>query len=113
LVSFFEEGRSFTGEQTVEISCHGGRFLSSMILKELVAAGARVAQPGEFTYRAFMNNRLDLVQAEAVLELINSENSSSAQLALRQLEGGFSADLNLIKNELTTGLAHLEANIDF
>jgi tRNA modification GTPase len=113
LVSYFEAGRSFTGEQTVEISCHGGRFLSSMILKELIAAGARLAEPGEFTYRAFMNQRLDLVQAEAVLELINSENISASKLALRQLEGGFSADLKEVKIELTSGLAHLEANIDF
>lgn len=113
LVSYFEKGRSFTGEETIEVSCHGGRFLCSLILKELVSAGARVAQPGEFTYRAFMNQRLDLVQAEAVLELINSENSAASQLALRQLEGGFSTELKDIKNELTTGLAHLEANIDF
>lgn len=113
LVTYFAAGRSFTGEETIEISCHGGRFLSSLILQELVSAGARLAQPGEFTYRAFMNQRIDLVQAEAVLELVHSENSSSAKLALRQLEGGYSSELKEIKEELTLGLANLEANIDF
>lgn len=113
LVTYFAEGRSFTGEETLEVSCHGGRFLSSLILQELLSAGARLAQPGEFTYRAFMNQRIDLVQAEAVLELVHSENAPAAQLALRQLEGGFSAELKEIKEELTLGLAHLEANIDF
>ncbi|MCB0411541.1 MAG: tRNA uridine-5-carboxymethylaminomethyl(34) synthesis GTPase MnmE, partial [Bdellovibrionales bacterium] len=113
LLSYFEAGRSFTGEQTLEISCHGGRFLSSLILQQLVAAGARVAQPGEFTQRAFLNQRIDLVQAEAVLELIESENFSSSQLALRQLQGGLSKELRRVQSELTQILAHLEANIDF
>lgn len=113
LVSFFKEGRSFTGEETCEISCHGGAILQTSILQELVAAGCRMARPGEFTYRAFMSGRLDLVQAESVLGLIESQSKQSARVALRQLQGHLSQDFARIEDDLLWVLAQLEANIDF
>jgi tRNA modification GTPase len=113
LVTYFAQGRSFTGEETCEISCHGGTVVTSLILKELVRAGCRLAQRGEFTYRAFMNGKLDLVQAESVLGLIESQSRQSAKVSLRQLKGHLSADLEKVEDELLWILAHLEAGIDF
>lgn len=113
LVSYFAQGKSFTGEETLEVSCHGSQFITSQILQDLQSMGARMAKPGEFTYRAFMNGRLDLTQAEAVLDLIESQSKKSARLALRQLQGEFAKVLASIEHELTGVLAHLEANIDF
>lgn len=113
LISYFQNGRSFTGETTFEISCHGSDVIVNDILEELVSAGARPARRGEFTYRAFMNGRLDLVQAESVLALIESRSNRASQLALRQLQGRFSQCLKSFTDELTWVLAHLEANIDY
>lgn len=113
LVTYFAEGRSFTGEETIEVSCHGGPVMTSSLLKELVLSGARVARPGEFTYRAFMNGRIDLVQAESVLSLIESRSKQSARVALRQLQGHLSSDFGGIEDDLVWILAHLEAGIDF
>jgi tRNA modification GTPase len=113
LISYFTTGRSFTGETTFEISCHGSETIVSDVLRELVAAGARPAKRGEFTYRAFMNGRLDLVQAESVLAMIESKSSRATQLALRQLQGGFSKTLRGLLEEMTWVLAQLEANIDY
>ncbi|HVK60831.1 MAG TPA: tRNA uridine-5-carboxymethylaminomethyl(34) synthesis GTPase MnmE [Bdellovibrionales bacterium] len=113
LASYFADGRSFTGEETVEVSCHGGEVLTATILKELLAAGCRLAKPGEFTYRAFMSGRLDLVQAESVLGLIESQSRQSARVALRQLQGHLSGEFGRIENDLLWILAQLEANIDF
>ncbi len=113
LVSCFADGRSFTGEETTEISCHGGQVLTTSILKELVKVGCRTAKRGEFTYRAFMNGRLDLVQAESVLSLIESQSKPSAKVALRQLQGHLSSDFHRIEDDLVWVLAHLEASIDF
>ena len=113
LVACFAEGRSFTGEETTEISCHGGAVISALVLKELIRAGARLANRGEFTYRAFMNGRLDLVQAESVLALIDSRSQQSAKVALRQLQGHLSKDFARIEDDLLWILAHLEASIDF
>lgn len=113
LVSFFMKGKSFTGEHTMEISSHGSPVITQNILQELVSAGARLAQPGEFTYRAFMSGRIDLVQAESILTLIESESKKSARLSLRQLKGELSNKLIEIEDQLTLTLAHLEANIDF
>ena len=113
LAAYFADGRSFTGEQTVEISCHGGPVIAATVLKELVRAGCRMARNGEFTYRAFMNGKLDLVQAESVLSLIESQTRRSAKAALRQLEGHLSAELHRIEDDLLWILAHLEASIDF
>lgn len=113
LFSFFAKGKSFTGEETVEISCHGSPTLCDLILQGLIQQGATAALPGEFTYRAFMNNKLDLIQAESVLSLIESRSKQSANLALRQLMGGMSKVLAEIESELTWCLAHIEASIDF
>jgi len=113
LAAFFRSGRSFTGEETVEISCHGGQVTTTSILKELASAGARSAKRGEFTYRAFMNGRLDLVQAESVLGLIESQSKQAAKIALRQLRGQLSAEFARIEDDLVWLLAHLEASIDF
>lgn len=113
LVSYFAHGRSFTGEETTEISCHGGTVLTASILKELVQAGCVPARPGEFTFRAFMNGRLDLVQAEGVLGLIESQSKQAARVALRQLKGRLSEELAIVEDGLVWLLAQLEASIDF
>lgn len=113
LVSYFEKGRSFTGETTLEISCHGSDTIVNEILRSLILSGARPAERGEFTYRAFMNGRLDLVQAESVLAMIESGSPRAARMALRQLQGGVSKRLHGILERLTWVLANLEANIDF
>lgn len=113
LVTYFKQGRSFTGEEVLEISCHGSPVICQSILQELVSLGARPADRGEFTYRAFMNGKLDLVQAESVLSLIESQSQQAARLALRQLKGAVSSKLEDIENDMTWILAHAEAGIDF
>ncbi|MEN0057835.1 MAG: tRNA uridine-5-carboxymethylaminomethyl(34) synthesis GTPase MnmE [Bdellovibrio sp.] len=113
LVTYFQKGRSFTGEEVLEISCHGSPVICQNILQQLVAQGARPADRGEFTYRAFMNSKLDLVQAESVLSLIESQSSQAARLALRQLKGAVSQKLEKIEDHMTWILAHAEASIDF
>lgn len=113
LVSYFEHGRSFTGEETIEISCHGGTTVPQLILNALISCGARLANPGEFTARAFFNGKLDLVQAEAVLQLIESGSQASARMAVRQLRGDVSAKLLKIEDDIVWALSHLEASIDY
>ena len=113
LVSYFAKGRSFTSEQTLEISSHGGDFISQKIILELQKAGARIAEKGEFTYRAFMNGRMDLIQSEGILSIIKSDSQVSSGLALKQLKGHLSRTFEHIEDQLTWILAHLEANIDF
>jgi len=113
VVTYFQKGRSFTGEEVLEISCHGNPQICQKILNQLIAEGARAADRGEFTYRAFMNGRVDLVQAESVLSLIESQSDKAAKLALRQLKGQLSSKLESIENELTWLMAHMEAGIDF
>lgn len=113
LISYFQQGRSFTGETTFEISCHGSQAIVDEILRALVEAGARPATRGEFTYRAFMNGRIDLVQAESVLALIQSGSARASRLALRQLQGDFSRRMKDLLDQTTWVLAQLEANIDF
>jgi tRNA modification GTPase len=113
LVTYFTSGRSFTGEHTFEISCHGSQVIASEILSHLCENGARMASRGEFTFRAFMNGRIDLVQAESILEVIQSRSKRAAQLALKQLQGGFSKHIRELLQDLTWVLANLEANIDF
>lgn len=111
--TFFADGKSFTGEEVVEVSCHGSRFITHQILDLLVQCGCRLAEKGEFTYRAFMNGNLDLVQAESVLSLIESQSAASAKVALRQLSGHVSKEIEALISELTWSLAHIEASIDF
>lgn len=113
VITFFEAGKSFTGEEVVEISCHGSEYISEKILDMLIDSGAVLAEKGEFTFRAFMNNRLDLVQAESVLALIQSQNQASARVALRQLQGAVSTKFIKLESDLTWCLAHIEASIDF
>lgn len=113
LATYFKHGKSFTGEEVIEISCHGSPVICQSILHELVQLGARPADRGEFTYRAFMNGKLDLVQAESVLSLIESQSQQAARLALRQLKGSVSEKLEEIENDMTWILAHAEAGIDF
>lgn len=113
LATYFRHGKSFTGEEVIEISCHGSPVICQSILQQLVQLGARPADRGEFTYRAFMNGKLDLVQAESVLSLIESQSQQAAKLALRQLKGSVSHKLEEIENDMTWILAHAEAGIDF
>lgn len=113
LVSYFAHGRSYTGEESVEISCHGGEHIGGKILEELVRHGARMAKPGEFTYRAFLNERIDLIQAESVLALIESQSTTASGIALAQLKGELSRRFREIEDDLLWLGAQLEASIDF
>jgi tRNA modification GTPase len=113
VATYFAKDRSFSGDETIEISCHGNPLICDQIMKALVDSGASTAMPGEFTYRAFMNQKLDLIQAESVLSLIESRSHKSANLAYRQLMGGLSEKIEAIENQMTWCLAHIEASIDF
>ncbi len=113
LATYFKHGKSFTGEEVIEISCHGSPHLCQNIMNILVLMGARPADRGEFTYRAFMNGNMDLVQAESVLALIESQTQQSSRLALRQLKGDLSSQLESVENDLTWILARAEVGIDF
>ena len=108
LITYFQNGKSFTGEEVVEISCHGNPSICEAILSQLTRLGARPADRGEFTYRAFMNQRIDLIQAESVLSLIESQSEAARGLALRQLKGELSISIQKIEDQMTWCLAHLE-----
>ncbi|MFZ4404665.1 MAG: tRNA uridine-5-carboxymethylaminomethyl(34) synthesis GTPase MnmE [Pseudobdellovibrionaceae bacterium] len=113
LVTYFAEKKSYTGEEVLEISCHGSPYICQKILQCLVDQGCRIADKGEFTYRSFINDKIDLIQAESVLSLIQSQNAYSAKLALQQLDGHLSDKIKAILDSLTWVLASIEANIDF
>jgi tRNA modification GTPase len=113
LASCFADGKSFTGEESVEISCHGNPLIAESIVQALIVSGARLAQPGEFTCRAFFNNKIDLVQAESVLSLIESQSKQASRMALRQLEGELSSEYQKIEDAFLWILAQIEAGIDF
>jgi tRNA modification GTPase len=113
VVTFFARPKSYTAEDVVEISAHGGAHVLGRILKTCVSLGARHAEPGEFTRRAFLNGRIDLTQAEAVLDLIRSKTDRSLEVAMSQLEGKLSRELSGIKDALMHAHAHLEAYLDF
>lgn len=113
VVSVFRSPRSFTGEDVLEISCHGGVIGTKKILDLLIGKGARHAEPGEFTRRAFLNGKMDLVQAEAVLDLIRAKSDRSREEAVRQLSGSISHQFKLLKNQLMVLYAHMEAYLDF
>ncbi len=113
LVTFFANGSSFTGEESVEFSVHGGTQISGRLIEELIKSGARLAKPGEFTYRAYMNDRIDLVQAESILSLIESRSAEGSTNALSQLKGELSAKFLEIEDSLVWLGAQLEASIDF
>jgi len=113
VVGIFKAPRSYTGEDVVEISCHGGPIILKAVLEACRTAGARLAGPGDFTKRAYLNGKMDLSQAEAVADLISSRSEAARRLALEQLNGGFSRALKPLREALTELLANLEANLDF
>lgn len=113
LVTVFKEPNSFTRENAVEISCHGSPVIIKEIIKALLAQGARLAGPGEFTKRAFLNGRFDLAQAEAVADLINAETDNARQAALNQMRGGFSKEINQLREELIHFASLIELELDF
>ena len=113
LVSVFRAPRSYTGEDSVEISCHGSRYILNKILELLVHNGCRMAEPGEFTKRSFLNGKLDLSQAEAVADLIASSNKATHQLAMSQLRGSVSSELAQLRDQLLHLTSLLELELDF
>jgi tRNA modification GTPase len=113
LVAVFKDGKSYTGEDTVEISLHGSEYIVSRVLKAFIRKGARLAEPGEFTQRAFLNGKLDLAQAEAVADVIASEHRMAHDLALKQLKGGFSRDIATLRDRLLHFTSLVELELDF
>lgn len=113
LVSLFKGPKSYTGEDTIEISCHGSPYIQQQIIDACVQAGARMAKPGEFTQRAFINGKLDLTQAESVADLIASNTAASHQTAMQQMRGGFSKELRDLREELIKFSALVELELDF
>ena len=113
VISLFKAPRSYTGEDVVEISCHGSPFIQQQVLQALLQSGARAAKPGEFTQRAFLNGKLDLTQAEAVADLIASNTEASRKAALQNIRGGFSHALQQVRDELLQFSALIELELDF
>ena len=113
LVSLFKGPRSFTKENVVEISTHGSSYIVNQVLKLFVRKGIRLAKPGEFTQRAFLNGQFDLAQAEAVADLIHSDSESSHQAALNQMRGGFSSEIQELRNKLIHFASMIELELDF
>jgi len=113
LVSVFRAPHSFTGEDVVEISCHGSAYVQQQILQLLIEHGCVLAQPGEFTQRAFLNNKMDLSQAEAVADLIASTSAASHRMALNQMRGGFSNELLKLRTQLLDFVSLVELELDF
>src|SRR2546425_7514968 len=113
LLSVMRAPRTFTREDVVEITCHGGVLPAKMVLDSVLANGARLAEPGEFTRRAFLNGRIDLTQAEAVADLIHARTELSLAAANEQLAGKLSQRINRLRDDMMKTLAHVEAHIDF
>lgn len=113
VLTVFRAPRSYTGEDSVEISCHGGLVPTRRVLEAALRAGARIAEPGEFTKRAFLNGRLDLAQAEAVLDIIRARTDESLRVARRQMEGALSSQIRALREDLLGIMARIEAAIDF
>lgn len=113
LVSVFRAPHSYTGEDSAEISCHGSRYILNKVLELLIHNGCRMANPGEYTQRAYLNGKLDLSQAEAVADLIASTNQASHQLAISQLRGGISTELSRLREQLLRLTSLLELELDF
>jgi len=113
LITLFKGPHSYTGEDTIEISCHGSTYIQQEIIDLFIDNGVRVANPGEFTLRAFINGKMDLNQAEAVADLIASENEGSHKLAMQQMKSGFSNDLKKLREELLHFTSMIELELDF
>ena len=113
LITVFKGSKSYTGEDTVEVSVHGSEYIVSRLLRAYMYCGARLAEPGEFTQRAFLNGKLDLAQAEAVADLISSEHRIAHDLALKQLKGGFSKDIAALRDRLLHFTSLVELELDF
>ncbi|SJZ39363.1 tRNA modification GTPase [Chitinophaga eiseniae] len=113
VVSLYKGPRSYTGEDVIEISCHGSPYIQQQIIEASIAEGARLAKPGEFTQRAFLNGKLDLTQAESVADLIASNSAASHQTAMQQMRGGFSKELHALREQLITFSALIELELDF
>lgn len=113
LVSVFRTPHSYTGEDTVEITCHGSFYIQQHILRLLIEKGCRSAMPGEFTQRAFLNGKMDLSQAEAVADLIASTTASTHSMAINQMRGGFSSELNTLRSKLLDFVSLVELELDF
>ncbi len=113
LLSIFKGTNSYTGENTIEISCHGSTYIQQQIIQLLLRKGCRMANPGEFTLRAFLNGKLDLSQAEAVADLISSDNEAAHQIAMQQMRGGFSNEIAQLRAELLNFASLIELELDF
>ncbi|WP_373736632.1 tRNA uridine-5-carboxymethylaminomethyl(34) synthesis GTPase MnmE, partial [Bacteroides heparinolyticus] len=113
LVSLFRAPHSYTGENSTEITCHGSGYIMQKILQLLIKKGCRMAQPGEYTQRAFLNGKMDLSQAEAVADLIASSSASTHRLAMNQMRGGFSKELTALRNQLLHFTSLIELELDF
>ena len=113
LISIFKGPNSYTGENTIEISCHGSTYIQQQIIQLLLRKGCRMAGAGEFTLRAFLNGKLDLSQAEAVADLISSDNEASHQIAMQQMRGGFSNEIARLREELLNFASLIELELDF
>ena len=113
LTRVFRAPHSYTGENSVEISCHASSYIVSRIMELLYAAGARAAEPGEFTQRAYLNGKMDLAQAEAVADVIASQNAAAHRIAFKQMKGGFSSELRDMRGELLELVSLMELELDF
>lgn len=113
LVTVFHNPHSYTGENVIEISCHGSSYIQQEIIQLFLKSGCRMADPGEFTLRAFLNAKLDLSQAEAVADLIASDNAASHQIAMQQMRGGFSSEIAKLREELLNFASLIELELDF
>ena len=113
LVSIYKNPQSYTGEDVVEISCHGSSYIQQQILQLFIRNGCRSANPGEFTLRAFLNGKMDLSQAEAVADLIASDSAAAHQIALQQMRGGFSSEIKNLREELLNFASLIELELDF
>jgi len=113
VISLFKTPRSYTGEDVIEISCHGSPYIVESIIQACVYFGARMATPGEFTLRAFMNGKINLLQAEAVADLIASENKTQHNIAIQQMKGGFNQELQLLREKLIHFTSYIELELDF
>jgi tRNA modification GTPase len=113
VISIYKGPRSYTGEDVIEVSCHGSPFIQEKILEAFIAQGARLAKAGEFTLRAFLNSKMDLAQAEAVADLIASNSEASRRTALQNIRGGFSDELKVLREQLIKFSALIELELDF